>query len=432
MLAAPVVRSSQLSLYSLDSRVMALGGAGAALENLNSSLSVNPGEMARRNHYKYSLFYKNIDRETHIGYSEYILPLGSWVSIGAGTSVNFTDMDNYLQIHRFGLGFDILKVLSFGVSPNIKVKETSQGSGEVAGIDGGILLSPLEWLNIGVSAKNINYPEMEFENVSSTVTFPGKIKGGINIFYSDYFNIVADVLIEDFREEYGEYSLRKVFGIEIFPFKGLALRGGMVKDEWQVGLGINSPAVDLSYSYNNNEIFEHSLQYTRKFGIPPSIQEKEIQKKEEKLSKDKLYLKALTYYNNNEIARARAKKEEYVQEYGADERINELKQDINRWLAENRKEKLEQAEKLESKVLEFYYQGRIDDARKELENIKVLAPEYGPIKYLEHLLRAQELLEEGEYSAAEQELVEALKLNPDSDHVPALHRRLQEVLKLRE
>ncbi len=417
---------------SLDARLSGLGGAGVALKNLSSSLEVNPGEMVKSDYSKFTVFYNNLENELHTGYSEYVLPLGSWFSIGAGTTLNFKDLDQFTQIYRFGASMDFFDRVSIGVSPNVRVKKTLDGSGEEFGIDGGALLSPFGWMDIGIAAKDINYPQMNFEQTGSTLTFIGKVQGGVSIFYPGYFNIVADIFVEDFKEEYGNYRINEAFGIEIYPFEGLALRGGFGADEWQMGLGITSRSVDLSYSYNSNEKFEHSIQYTRKFGVAPSIKEKEIRDRVVKVGQDELYLKALTHYNKDEIARAIEKKEKYIQLYGEDDRILQFEQDIKYWLAKNRKERLEQAEKLENKVLEYYHKGLIEEAVNELDNIKVLAPAYSPIAYLEHLLKARVLLEEGKYEQAEQELVESLKINPDGEHVPALHRRLQEVLRLRE
>jgi tetratricopeptide (TPR) repeat protein len=203
-------------------------------------------------------------------------------------------------------------------------------------------------------------------------------------------------------------KIKESYGVEIYPFSSLAIRGGIACDTWHSGFGIISRDMDIDYAYvDRKEGFKHYIQYTRKFASPTTVREKELAAKEKILKKEQLYVRAQAEYNKEKIALANQLVQKYMEEYGKDKRILEIRDDIREWINKKREKNMGRVGELKNEILKDYYQGQIKEARRKL-------------------------LEEGKYQQSEDELVEALKINPDSVEVIDLHKRLQEVLKLNE
>ena len=109
-----------------------------------------------------------------------------------------------------------------------------------------------------------------------------------------------------------------------------------------------------------------------------------------------------------------------------------MEKDIEKWLNKVRKEKLGRAKDFKKEILTDYYQGNLEQALIKLANLKLLAPNYEDVDYLDYLLNAGVLLEQGKYKEAEEKLVKALQIDPDSQEVRDLYNRLREVIKLSE
>ena len=133
-----------------------------------------------------------------------------------------------------------------------------------------------------------------------------------------------------------------------------------------------------------------------------------------------------------EAAAADKKAAEYISLYGKDSQIERLQAEIDKWLNNIRREKMGKAQELKKDILKDFYLGKMETARVKLANLKLMAPNYEDSLYLEYLLNASEFLEQGMYAEAEKELVEALKIDPDSEEVKNLYDRLKEVIKLSE
>ncbi len=288
-------------------------------------------------------------------------------------------------------------------------------------------------MNISAQVKNINSPVIEYGSSSSSFAPTMDGRAGISLCNSKFFNIVVDLYLMDIEEKKGAMRIEEGYGLELYPFSSLALRGGFTGDNWRAGLGIISRDVNIDYAYiDREEGFKHSIQYTIKFAPLHDIKEKELLMKEKMLKKDGLYNRARTEYNKEKIALASQSVQQYVEKYGEDKRVLELNTDITEWLNEKREKNMGRADELKKEILKDYYRGKINEAQRKLSNMKLLAPNYEGTAYLTHLIKARLLLEEGKYRESENELVEALKINPDGEEVIGLHKRLQEVLKLSE
>jgi len=414
-----------------SARIKSLGGAGTALSDNSSAMSINPGSFSYMPNGQLSLFYGNLHDSSHHVYIEYIYPFATAGSLGSSAEINFKDVNNSLQNYSMGFSLRILKSLSAGTAVRAITGNLNGFYGQAVGFDAGLHIRPCSWMNIGIAWQNINQPEVEYDESGVTETVEPVIRGGLSIYKINYINILSDVIVENYNSDTKDLSFKGYYGVEIFPDPSFAVRGGIKDGSWRMGMGLVSGKVCFDYAFSaDDDGLTHYFQYTLKFAVAETRKEKELKQKERELAKDSVYLEALRLFNKQNMASAQAKISEYVNAYGEDRRITELKDDVEKWLDKERKEKIGRAKEIKKEIMKDYFRGKITDARIKLENAKLLAPNYEDLQFLEHLLNARELLEQGEYKKSEEELVEALKIDPDSQEVKDLHKRLQEVLKL--
>jgi tetratricopeptide (TPR) repeat protein len=416
-----------------NARIQALGGAGVAIKDNSSLLYVNPGSIAHRPYGNITVFYGNLNDSAHKGYVEYVYPFTSWGSLGASIEASSKNRNNYLQLYSFGLSLGFMRGVSAGITAKTIRKVLDDEAAQDYGVDAGVMISPFSWFNLGAKLENLRAPELEYENSQYVETLARNLQAGVNIFKAEYFNLTADVYAEDIQEENGEMSLEGAYGIEIYPDEALAIRGGIRGDYWTTGFGIISKNMDFDYALTTElEDMVHYLQFTYKFGVAPTRKEKELIEKAIEVNRETIYLEALKYFNLEDIASAIRKIDEYIEKYGRDSKINNLEQDIDNWLDKVRKENMGKADILKKEIMKDYYQGKLEHAIIKLNNLKLLAPNYESVEFLDSLLQAGIYLESGKYSEAESELIKALKMEPDSKEVIDLYNRLQEVMKLSE
>ncbi len=430
-----------MSEINPSAKVKAMGGAGVAVKDNLSSLYINPGSMAFNPYGRMSVFYGSLNEGSHFGYMEYVYPFYATGSLGAGIEVRYKNSTNYMKVYSFGLSFRAAKSFFIGLNGRTLEKIFMDESSKGMGFNLGFHVVPVEKLNIGLKVENILAPKFEFKNSNITENYTRNIQAGISFMLKNYLNIVTDVYVENIAGENDDsISMELAYGMEICPDPALALRIGMKDNYLRLGLGIISRYINFDYAIiTEYDDIVHFIQCTYKFGLAPNRKEialaereKNLLIKEEGLHKDTLYNEALIYLNMGEIAASNGLADEYIQKYGTDVRVQSLKREIGRWLNNVRKEKLGRSDDLKKDILKDYYQGRLDDARIKLENLKLLAPNYEGGKYLEYLLNAANYLESEKYNEAEAELIKALKINPDSKEVGALYSRLKEVIKLSE
>ncbi len=429
--------ASASSRYKVDdflnpsARVKAMGASGAAMGECSSALAVNPAVTAYEPHGRVSLFYGNISGNTHLGYIEYNYPFSPSGSLGGAAEFRSRDSSNHTEIYRFGLSYSPLNFLNLGLSGKALLDTSAGDQGQDFSLDAGMHIAPLSWFNAGFVGYNLTNPEFEYEDLGKKDVLERSYRGGLSFFYKDYVSLTADMYIDDFEESFKESSPDIAYGIEIMLDPALAVRGGFREEKWSAGVGIVSGDMNFDYAYMDEEDRGlHFFQYTYKFGLTPSRKEKKLREKEEYVEREMAYLQAVRLFNLGRIAEAESKASEYVSRFKEEERIQKLMEDIQEWVDKKREEKLGRAKEIKDRILRFFHQGRIEQAKIELENAKLLAPNFEDLDYIEHLLRARTFLEEGDYLKSEEELIEALKINPDSRVVRALYERIQEVLRL--
>ncbi len=419
-----VFASEWLFEINPNARVKALGGAGVALNDSSSSLYINPGSMAYDPYGRLSLFYGNLSEGSHFSYMEYVYPFRRMGSLGVSVEARIKDNSNHIQYYSFGFSTKVFKGFFMGITAKAMAKTFEGEYTGGYGIDSGIHIAPFKWLNVGIKGENLIAPEK-----SST----RNIHYGFSIFHKRYFNLVTDIYAEDIEEKFSDMKITNVYGIELYPDPAFAIRGGIKDDHWCLGLGIISKNINFDYALvTEYDDIVHFFQCVYKFGLTLTRKEEELIRKDENIRKETLYFEGLKCLNMGEVAAAKEKVNEYIKKYGTDEKIESLNQDIENWLNKVREEKLGSAEELKKEILMDYYQGRLEQALIKHQNLKLLAPNYEEVYYLECILNAGVFLEQGKYMEAEEELIKALKVNPDSKEVEGLYNRLKEVIKLNE
>ncbi|MFW6172414.1 MAG: tetratricopeptide repeat protein, partial [Elusimicrobiota bacterium] len=368
----------------------------------------------------------------HHLYFQFVYPIQKAVSLGVGSELIYTDNKNHIEKYYFSGGLGLNKFIGLGITGKAVTGTKNGNYGENMGLDLGFYAKPLKWLDSGISVKNLNQPSIKYKDSGDADTLDREITGGVSLSYKEYLRFIVDLTVDNLAEQPKDIKYTDSYGIEVYPLKYAPVRAGVRNNEWSIGIGLISEKINFDYCYVKNEQGVHYIQYMYKFGLPMPRRKEMLDEKEAKLKKDSLFNKGLRHFNMGEIAQAKKKADEYIKKYGNDEKISALVQNIQNWLNMQRKEKLGRAKELQKEILKDYYHGKIEQAFVKLENAELLAPNYEEIKYLRHLLNARVLLEEGEYKQAEQELVKALKFNPDSKEVKNLHNRLLEVMNLSE
>ncbi|MFC2061262.1 hypothetical protein ACFLUV_02000 [Elusimicrobiota bacterium] len=413
-----------------NARLKAMGGAGVAMTDNLSSLYINPATMVYSECSRLNAFYGNLLDSSHSGYMGYTYPFSLWGALGAGVETGYKDNSNFLQNYSCGLAMIVFEGVTIGSTIKTLIRNYEGNKCNDFGVDTGIHVFPYKRLAVGVKVENVLVPELNNEGLDENPT--RNIQAGISFFDGRYFRLAADLFIKDMQGEQGDSGRYGKFGIEFFPDPALALRIGSAK-HLRLGVGIQSKYINFNYAIDNQkDSLVHFFEYVFKLGIPLDRKEKELIRKSQDIKRETLYFEGLVSLRMGEVAIAKEKVAEYKEKFGIDEKIKGMEANIEQWLSKVREEKMGRIKELKKEILKCYYQEKIEEAFMKLKNLRIIAPYYEETKYLEHLLNARVYLEEGDYRIAEQELIEALKINPESKEVKDLHKRIQEVIKLSE
>jgi hypothetical protein len=416
---------SELSAYSL-----ALSGAGVAVVNSSSVLGMNQAVNAYCDNSRLSLFYSNRFSEVHNMYSEFSVPFSHFASLAAAVFFSYSGSDEHSQVYSGSMALRLFRGLAVGGEAEALVDTNDGNYGEAYRFNAALHLAPYDGLGFGFRADNLNEPVMEYSNNSSSTSFPMSFTAGLSLEKKGYFLFSSDYSFGlDPADTEGFFA----YGIEIFPLSALSLRGGIADGEWSCGAGLKSGQYNIDYAYSPAESSRfHSFQVNFKLGRTPSRIEQELAMKESELNRKEDYLDALRDYNRGDYMSAIKDIEEYRNKYGSDHLIEELDRDLDEMLDKIRKEKIGRAHELKREILVDFYNGNYNKANIKLNNLKILAPNYDQIEYLEHVFRANELIENGSFEEAEIELIEAMKMDPDSREVKTMYHRMKEVIRLSE
>ena len=249
-------------------RMMGMGSAFVALGDDAETVQTNPAGLWFLDRYHFTVSYLRQYvglTSNHLGYSYFAFasPMGKGGTVGIYNG--FLDCGYYRESElgvAYGFGFG--KFFSFGVVGKIlwlfyaENDDTSQDpffqqfgfDKRNFGVDAGLMFKPVSHFTLGVTARNINQPNISLDPNSSDkiplrVTLGASAKLGM-------FTPLADVEYID-QKLNGKNQIRYHFGLEARMLgESLALRGGFENKQITTGMG---------YTFGSPEGFQFSVEY---------------------------------------------------------------------------------------------------------------------------------------------------------------------------
>ncbi len=168
-----------------------------------------------------------------------------------------TDIAFYL-----GYGNQLDPNLAFGFTLKSLTRNIDSYSDTGFGIDAGVLYTPFELLNISAVVRNLISPTYRFKDIQEGADIALETGAGFNVFGYGSVNGIFEL------DRQGFYDAR--VGVEVTPFKMLALRGGYILGDKQprAGLGVRFLDFDFDYAVRLDDVLglTHMASITFHFG----------------------------------------------------------------------------------------------------------------------------------------------------------------------
>jgi PGF-pre-PGF domain-containing protein len=261
---------SSLASFELQGgvRMMGMGGAFVALGNDAETVQVNPAGLWFLDRYYFTVSYLRQYMgltSNHLGYSyfSFVSPMGKGGAIGIYNG--FLDCGYYRENEMgVGYGYGLGKHFSFGVTGKIfwlfyaENEDTSQDpffrqfgfDKRNFGVDVGLMFKPSSLFSLGITARNLNQPNISLDPNSSDkiplkVTLGASAKLGM-------FTPLADVEYIN-QKLNGKKQIRYHLGMEARMLgESLAFRGGVENKQISTGMG---------YTFGSADGFQFSVDY---------------------------------------------------------------------------------------------------------------------------------------------------------------------------
>jgi len=182
-------------------------------------------------------------QEVGLGYAQplgelFPLPPASWVSVGATVKV--------IRGTTYFNGFSLNDLQDFDDLLSEITDNEDESTSFNVGVDVGVLVQPLDWISVGVVAKNLNRPEFDFEGPGDYKLDP-QIRAGIGLVdILDGVTLAADIDVTRNQSDSlpGRTSQMVGAGIEydVGDWNVLFLRGGVSQNlaDFNEGVGIHA------------------------------------------------------------------------------------------------------------------------------------------------------------------------------------------------
>ncbi len=236
-------------LYS--TRARALGGAYAALINGQSAIFGNSSSLGYGKNRRVNILYGRSNGLKELANSGVSVPLPlKWGNIEIGLS-RFGFSLYHENIVSVGIGQKLSKNSAIGFTLRyLSTEIRGYGSASALGMDAGLSLKLNQFMNIGLTAKNINAPRLS----SSEKSLARSIRLGAS------FALVEHVLlITEYHKEENQTTIYRV-GSEIEILSEQFLRFGISNNpsSFSLGFGFSFNKIDLSYSFNTHQYLDAS------------------------------------------------------------------------------------------------------------------------------------------------------------------------------
>ena len=261
--------------WGAGARSMGLGRAFTGLADDPSAVIYNPAGLAQQNPLQISLQHVILFYDTMYDFAAVTYPLsgvgtfaGSYVRLGStgydsrdslwGTTGNFGVVS---QAFLLSYARDITSWLAAGLNFKLINQSVFEKSAIGYGADLGLMYTPHEMINVGLSVMNIVPPSLKLD--ATAESFPILLKLGVAV------KFLGDRIIPviDFEKSFSDKDFKFRLGLEAYPIQDLALRVGLDETEITFGAGYFYKPVRVDYSLSTQELgLTHRASITLAFG----------------------------------------------------------------------------------------------------------------------------------------------------------------------
>lgn len=266
--------------YGASARSVALGNAVAGVADDAATSYWNPAGFASLRTMELSTMGATLGMDTQYGFMTLGLPTSSWGTFAlSGTytasgeferATLFEDLDETFSQREsiFALSY----ARAFGrLAVGAAVKTLSQridgASGAGTGLDLGLHYRPHQMLGLGVAVQNALAPKIVL--VEDEEELAHSVRAGLALkVFQGRLEMSADVV----RTRWMEAGYR--FGLETWPVRQIALRGGYdgEKEQWAAGAGFRWENWQFDYAYVNTDLGgQNIVSATLRFGVPYGV-----------------------------------------------------------------------------------------------------------------------------------------------------------------
>lgn len=391
------------------SRALAMGGAFTAISDDTSGIYYNPAGLINAKKQQLSLNHFPMLLGTFYNSASYVQPLLDFGSVGAalyrvysGDIMTYDSSDvagdtTVFEEYKATISYarQVTEHLSAGVNVNMFSFSMFDVSGMGFGADAGLLYEPFDFLAIGLACHNIIRPEIQLSG--SKDVLPQIYSAGV-LFKLEIKPVGIKLAADVSRNELIN-SFKYRAGLELKTFGIIALRAGLNDGQINAGAGLELFGAQLDYSYIMDDYFggmsRFSLSYN--FGLTLEQQKKsneaalkehvkkmvqlEFAKKEQ--DKAKIYLdKALQYYKEGRYQDAMDEADKalaWARDYKDADKLKQM---------------------IAKKLVMIYYRsavrsfekGDLVSALESFKNVSAMDPDYGEARsYIERINRNMEM-----------------------------------------
>jgi len=263
----------------VGARPLGLGGAFAGVANDANAIYWNPAGLPILQRQEITSMYGNLFglglKNSYLGY---ILPVGDNHAVGVDWMYyGFGDEEFSYSQNKFNIsyGLRLHRMLSIGINgkfldQDMSLDNTSRGSARGFGFNFGVLFSPINNLNLGITGHDVGGTSVKYDNDISEEIFSQRFRFGIA--YQPFEGLLLASDIDD----------RFHFGTEYWLFNVLALRAGVQKALKKMsdysrsmifsgGLGLKYRFLQFDYAIESDPELTNTHRFSLTFSYNPSL-----------------------------------------------------------------------------------------------------------------------------------------------------------------
>ena len=269
--------------FGTGARPLGLGGAFTALADDTNGIAWNPAGLVQMKRQEVLLMhgvYGGLSA-VNFDYLAYVYPMAysslgvGWSTVGVtleegdGISASSSRMSEDMYYVSLGLNpalFDSDSLTVGGTLKRLTIDTRFEG-GSGMGFDFGALFRPKPWAQVGLVLHNVA-TDIRNEKLPTTMRL-----GLASRLFNDRVRLAADLATKDNVGSADTTQYKGHFGLELQPWKMLALRTGLNDGRWALGAGAVIGSVKADYGFESNEVVGnlHRLSMSVSFGPDGSV-----------------------------------------------------------------------------------------------------------------------------------------------------------------